>query len=162
MKKIIAIIITVIFMISLGGCSEDTNPLAEKQEGFTVYSKEEQIEIFLENKELFDALYKSLLPLEERYLRFSQKKYGEKHELYYNGEEDISAEIVQMLNDFCAITNCRKITWGNCTVRIFFWDEFGISEITYLEKGPDPENANCYTKLAEHWYYGEFPYDMAG
>lgn len=164
MKKTIVMIIAALLMISFVGCNKDINHPTEKQEGFTIYSKKEQIEMFFEHEDMFNDLYEKLSVLEQRRLYVIRKKFGEDFEWHdkefgWDCKEHLSSDIVYAIENFCAELDCRMILWEQYRLTIQFWDGVGNTEFAYLKETPYGESAYYYTKLSGHWYHCEFPYD---
>ena len=167
--KVLKIIICLLLSVSISGCNTVSQNGDENEvfwhESLRFYTKEEQQELVFNNVERFDEL-RTIIAQSEYSVIFVDQNW-ETGEYSWRispsaetRKEDVDANIVTIVDSFLADFHCQSIICGSGEMRVKFWDELGISEIEYLENGPDPKAANFYTKLTGNWYYGEFPYDI--
>jgi len=167
--KFLKIIMGLVLAVMLSGCSAVPQDSEESNVFFIdsvyVYTAGEQQRMLLDNLERFDELRTMIAQSEYSsvYVRQNSQtgeytlrasKQGEVGKAKLN--EEITAAMVLFLSDF----HCESIMCGGGKMQVKFWDGLGISEIEYLEKEPSGIGADSYIKLTEHWYYGEFPYDI--
>ena len=133
------------------------------------YNSEQQMDLFMQDKESFEYLFNVLYDSEYTFLSFNQRYDGEIRWTILNTDEteiaqfkdvdsdSISDDVLNAINSFFDKYYCRSIDWNGGVLTISFWNEWGNDGIVRTEERPSKAVMDYFAELEKNWYYFALP-----